>query len=94
MIKYMQKYFSDIPPVFLDGCIAVLIASMTALNMSFATDDSAKYVDPTIRWYVLVFIGTLIQGLHALSKFRDKTYSAHMAAKQDEKKQQDEKGNV
>lgn len=78
MIVALQKYLAGIPPIFLDGCIAVGIAMLTALSMSFATDDSAKYVDPALRFWMIVFIGSTTQGLHALSKFRDRSYSNHV----------------
>lgn len=83
MLLRLHRYLSSVPTVFLDGCIAVAIAVMTAINMSFATDESAKYIDPALRFWLLICVGSSIQGMHALSKFRDRAYSHHMDNKAD-----------
>lgn len=88
----MQRYFSTISPIFLDGCIAVLIAMMTAISMNIAQDDASKYLSGQLRWWMIVVIGSLTQGLHALSKFRDQTFSRHLdvvKVREDEQKQID-----
>lgn len=87
MLLRLHRYLAAVPPVFLDGCIAVSIAILTGLNMSFATDDSAKYIDPAWRFWFLVTIGSGIQGMHALSKFRDRSYGHHMDNKTDDPKE-------
>lgn len=81
MLKALQRYFSGVSPVYLNGSIAVCIAVLTALNMSFATDESAKYINPELRFWLLISIGSIIQGLHALSKFRDDSYGKHVEVK-------------
>lgn len=74
----MQRYFASVSPIFLDGCIAVCIAMLTAISMNVAQDDASKYISAEFRWWLIVILGTLTQGLHALSKFRDQTFSRHM----------------
>lgn len=81
MLRSIQRYFSEIPPVFLDGCIAVHIAVLATMSMYFSTDEAAKYIDPEIRFWILLAVGCSLQGLHALSKFRDGTYGRHMEGK-------------
>jgi len=87
MLLRLHRYLASVPPIFLDGCIAVSIAMMTAVNMSFATDESAKYIDPAVRFWLLILIGSSIQGMHALSKFRDRAYGTHMDNKADEEEE-------
>lgn len=83
MIRAVQKYFAEVPPVFLDGCIAVNIAVLASMAMYFSTDDAAKYIDGAVRFWLLLSVGSTLQGMHALSKFRDKTYTNHMEAKKE-----------
>jgi len=78
MLKAVQKYFSEIPPVFLDGCIAVNIAVLATMSMYFSTEEAAKYIDPQVRFWLLLGVGCSLQGMHALSKFRDGTYGRHV----------------
>jgi len=78
MLKAVQKYFADIPPVFLDGCIAVNIAVLATMSMYFSTHEAAEFMSPGIRFWLLLVVGCSLQGMHALSKFRDGTYGRHM----------------
>jgi len=78
MLKAVQRYFAEVPPVFLDGCIAVNIAVLATMSMYFSTDEAAKFITPAIRFWLLLGVGCSLQGMHALSKFRDGTYGRHM----------------
>src|SRR5688572_17542398 len=84
-VRDFYKTFDDIPPMFLDGCIAIGIAMLTALSLGLAQEDSYKYVNPVLRYWLVLIVGAVVQGLHALSKFRDGTFSRHMDAKEKRK---------
>ena len=79
-IKNFYQSFTVVPPVFLDGCIAVGIAFLTALATIFAGKESYEYVNPTFRFWLVLLLGATIQGMHALSKFRDGTFSRYSDA--------------
>lgn len=82
---WMRRFydnFTSVPPIFLDGFIAVGIAMLTAISMGLATEESYKYLDPTIRFWAVLVLGAIIQGAHALSKFRDRAYSRYMEGKE------------
>lgn len=63
--------------VWLDATIAVGIASLTSLALSMSSKESYEYVEPHVRWWLIVAVGFVVQGLHALSKFRDGTFQRH-----------------
>lgn len=68
------------PPIFLDGCIAVGIAFLTAFSLGLAQEESYKYLNPAVRYWVVLGLGAVVQGMHALSKFRDGTFQRHTEA--------------
>lgn len=80
-IRSFYQSFAGVPPIFLDGCLAVGIAFLTALSLGLAQEDSYKYVNPVLRFWLVLGTGAAVQGLHALSKFRDGTFTKHMDAK-------------
>lgn len=86
MLLRFQRYLASIPPVFLDGCIAVNIAVLATMSIYFATDEAAKYIDPAVRFWLLLAVGCSLQGSHALAKFRDRAYGKHMDEKVDDPK--------
>lgn len=81
MIKAIHRYFAGIPTVFLDGFIAVHIAVLATMSMYFSTDEAAKYIEAETRFWILLAVGCSLQGLHALSRFRDGTYGRHVEGK-------------
>lgn len=66
-----------LPPCSLDAGIAVGIAFLTAMSMGFASKESYEYVNPFVRFWLILCIGATVQALHALSKFRDGTFQRH-----------------
>jgi hypothetical protein len=81
MIKAIQRYFAGIPPMFIDGCIYVLLAVFTFLQTQFGSDEAAKYISPQILFYVKATVGSLSAGLLALKLFRSTGYAEHVAEK-------------
>lgn len=55
-----------------------------------SSKESYEYVEPHIRYWLLVGVGFFVQGLHALSKFRDGTFQRHTEAA--ERKEQEDAG--
>lgn len=78
----IYESYAAIPPMFLDGLIAVGIAFLTALSLGFAGEESYKYINPALRFWLVLFLGATVQGAHALSKFRDGTFSRYHDAKE------------
>lgn len=68
--------------LWIDASTAIGIASLTSLALSMASKESYEYVNPYVRFWLIVVIGVAVQGLHALSKFRDGTFQRN----QDEEK--------
>jgi len=62
----------------LDAYIAIGIAFLTAVSLGLAQEDSYKYVDPVVRFWLVLGTGAVVQGLHALSKFRDGTFQKYV----------------
>lgn len=81
-IRNFYQSFVGIPPMFLDGCIAVGIAMLTAFSLGLAQEDSYKYMNSVLRFWLVLSLGSLVQGMHALSKFRDGTFQRHNDAKE------------
>lgn len=59
------------PSIALDASIAVGIAALTALGMGLAQKESYEYVNPYVRFWLVLGVGVTVQGMHALAKFRD-----------------------
>lgn len=81
MIAAFQRYFSSIPPVFIDGFIYVCIQMLTVLSTQIGTDESAKYVSPTALFWSKLVIGELAAGFLAVKMYRSTQYSEHLREK-------------
>ncbi len=81
MIAYMQRYFSAIPPVFLDGLLYALIALNTGIMNSLSTDEAAKYLDPTTLFWSRSIVSWMLAVVGAIKMFRSTSFSEHQAAK-------------
>lgn len=81
MIKATSAYFSQIPPVFIDGITFVLIQGLTFLQAAFGSDQAAKYIDPFLLWIIQVSIGELASVFLAIKMFRSSSYADHLKDK-------------
>ncbi len=79
MIAYLQKYFTNISPVFLDGLLYILIALFGALSAAFSSDESAKYLEPENLFWIRTFCGANSAWLLALKMFRSTAFAEHQA---------------
>ncbi len=86
MIRATVQYFASIPAVVIDGALYVMVQMLTVLSTQFATDESAKYIDPTLLFWVKIIIGELAAGTLALKMFRSTSYGDHQQAKKGDTK--------
>lgn len=81
MIVRFAKYLSQLPPVFVDGFLYVMVQTLTVLSTQFGTDEAAKYIEPTLLFWIKIVIGELAAGFLALKMFRSTTFAEHRASK-------------
>lgn len=81
MIRALQKYFSSIPPVFIDGFVYVMVQMLTVLSTQFGTDEAAKYVSAAPLFWMKIVIGELAAGFLAVKMYRSTSYADHLEAK-------------
>lgn len=88
-LRVWVKYFSDVPPVFVDGLLYVIVAVCGAYLTAMGSSDAYKYCDAYFIWYSTLFVGLILQGANALRTFRSKSYSEHVDQKARDKAAQD-----
>lgn len=77
MIRRTAKYFSEIPPVFLDGLTYVTLAVFLFVQGQLGTDEAANFLAPTTLFWFRTIIGAIGAGLLALKMFRSRTFADH-----------------
>ncbi len=81
MIRALSKYFSTIPPVFIDGLLYVMLA-ITAVNAGMLTSDAAKeLMGKGLLFYAMWINSAADAGLLALKMFRSTAFADHQEAK-------------
>ena len=81
-IQKLVEYFksmAEVPPMFIDGLLFVMMAFLTAIAMRLASDDAAKYIEPKTLWWLVTWLGASIQGLQAFKMYRSEGYARHRA---------------
>lgn len=91
MLAAIQKYFTSVSPVFMDGALYINIALFQALTAAFSSDEAAKYIEPESLFWVRTFCGVNSAWLLALKMFRSTAFAEHQA-KQAEEKEQNKNG--
>lgn len=81
MIKRIANYFGGIPPVFIDGCLYAVIAWFIFSQSYLGGDEAAKYVSPSVKFWLNYFIGSGGAFFGAVKMFRSTSYSDHQKAK-------------
>lgn len=84
----MLKYFSSIPPVFIDGLLYVWIAMTGFCITFFSADDATMFIRPTALFWLKGIFGCGSAGLLALKLYRSTSYAQHLQAKDEEKKEE------
>ena len=86
MIAYLHKYFSNIPPVFIDGALYSLISFFMFSQSYLSGDEAAKYIEPEHKFWLLFFVGSIAAFLVSLKMFRSTSYAEHRIEKDLENK--------
>ena len=81
MLLKIQNYFASVKPVTVDGALYVLIAIFGAVMALMQSDDTYKYMNPYVCFYVKFFADIGLAGTTALKMFRSTSYSEHVADK-------------
>ncbi len=81
MIAWASKYFSGIPPMFIDGILYAAIAVFAFLQTTLATDEAGKFIDLKWLFYFKTFVGSTSAGLLAIKLYRSTSYADHVETK-------------
>jgi len=81
MIAWAAKYFSAIPPVFIDGLLYCSIGFFAFSQMFFGGDEAAKYIRPDIKFYLNYILGAGAIIASQLKSFRSNQFAEHQAEK-------------
>ena len=84
MIRAMQKYFSGIQPVFIDGFLYAMIAVFAAMVASFNSEEAYKYIAPVLLYWLKQTSTWGLALVTAIKMFRSTTYSEHQVKKADD----------
>lgn len=68
-------------PVVIDGWLYVGVAICGALQLSFGSDDAAKFMEPENLFWLRAANGAVSAGLLALKLYRSQAYAHHQAEK-------------
>ena len=61
-----------------DGIIYVMVQMLTVLSTQFGTDEAAKYIEPTMLFWIKIVIGELAAGALAVKMFRSTTFADYL----------------
>jgi hypothetical protein len=81
MIKALQRYCSEIAPVFIDGMLYVWIAVLTFLSTQIGSDDAEKYLGAQTLFWTKMILGSVSTALVSLKMFRSSSFADHQAEK-------------
>ena len=77
-LPVLQKSFSALPPVVFDGVLIAISSFLTALLTYLATEESYKYVNPVVLFWLKVSIGSTSSSIQAIVAYRNQQYSKHL----------------
>lgn len=83
MLRYIHKYFTSIPPVFLDGTLYAAVAWMIYNQGYFGGDEAAKYLEPETKFWINWVVGSLATVCGAIKMFRSTAFAEHQESKKD-----------
>lgn len=83
MLLRIQKYFTGIKPVTIDGALYVLLAIFGFMQVFITQDDAYKYWNIYMLYYTKFLTGMLLAAVTALKGFRSTEYGKHLADKKD-----------
>lgn len=88
MIKSIINLFA-VKPVVLDGALYVMIATLGVMEATFSSEDSYKYVNIYVIFWLKHILGWGLAAVSALAMFRNKAYGEHVKAQQEKKALED-----
>jgi hypothetical protein len=78
MIAAIQKYFTSVPPMFIDGALYALVAWFIFNQAYFGGDEASKYIEPMTKFWLNWSIGSGATLFGAIKTFRSTSYSEHL----------------
>ena len=79
MLAAIQKYFTSVSPMFIDGTLYALVAWFIFNQSYFGGDEAAKYIEPATKFWLNWVIGSGATLVGAIKMFRSTSYSEHLA---------------
>lgn len=84
MIKSAQQYFANVKTVTVDGMLYVIIGCCTAIIAIFGSDESYKYCNPYLVFWIKAVASIVNGGALSLKMYRSTQFANHL----DEKKKE------
>lgn len=81
MLVALQKYFSQLPKVWVDCTLYACILSFTYFQGYFSSDEADKYVSPKTQFYLLCFLGWGATVTGGIKMFLSSSYADHVEQK-------------
>lgn len=77
----MYNRFKDVPSVYIDGTLYMIIAVCGFLASQFGSDEAYKLFTETMLFWAKLVNGTLLAGATALKMFRSTGFAEHVQNK-------------
>lgn len=94
MLRAVQRYFSGVKPVVIDGALYVLIAMFGTVEGIATSEEIYKYVNPYAVFFLKTATLIALSAVTALKMFRSTSYSDHQAQKKIEADRLSSTGNT
>lgn len=82
MMPHIVKVWLSIPPIVIDGALAMTVAGIGAYLGYISQEEAYKYFDPTVLYHTKGALVTAGGTFSALQFFRSKAYADYSARKQ------------
>jgi hypothetical protein len=81
MLTKMSKYFSDVPPIYIDGALYSGILIFGFLVSYFSSDEAEKYISAVALFWLKGFFGLFAAWFGGIKMFRSNAYAEHQEKK-------------
>jgi len=81
MIRALSRYFSNVPPMFIDGCLYACLGVFTFWGTFFGSDEAAKHMSTEVLFWTKCLVGTGSSFFLAVKLFRSTSFADHQEAK-------------
>jgi hypothetical protein len=79
-MKFLD-FISKIPPLAIDGTLYVSASLFAFLMTQFGTDEAAKFISPTVLFWLKIFVGSVGNAALNLKMFRSTSFADYQAKK-------------